>query len=266
MDQSIVLAGCGRMGGAILRGLSEKPAPGRRIFAVDPQAPEAEGATLLRSFGDLPPLDGALVLIAVKPYAVAEVLPLLRPLADAGGVFITIAAGITIEAVRAGLGGGATVVRALPNTPAAVMQGITAMAAGPEVSAADRGRCEALLGAVGDVVWLDEEGQIDAVTGLSGSGPAYFFRFAESLAKAGEALGLSPEIAMRLARRTLEGSGALAAADPRPLSELRVEVTSPNGTTAAALRRLDAEDGLDPLFVEATRAALDRTLQMGRGQ
>lgn len=264
MDQSIVLAGCGRMGGAILRGLEAQPSPGRRIFAVDPHAPEAEGATLLRSFAELPPIEDALVLIAVKPYAVAEVLPMLRPLAEAGGVFITIAAGITIDAVRSGLGGGATVVRALPNTPAAVMRGITAMAAGPEVSAADRARCEALLGAVGEVVWLADEGQIDAVTGLSGSGPAYFFRFAEALAKAGEALGLDQDVAMRLARRTLEGSGALAAADPRPLAELRVEVTSPNGTTAAALRRFDAEGGLDDLVIEGARAALERTLEMGR--
>jgi pyrroline-5-carboxylate reductase len=262
-DQPIVLAGCGRMGGAILRGLESQPDPNRRVYAVDPLAPQAAGAVLLRSFQELPALDGALVLIAVKPYAVAELLPMLRPLAEAGGAFISIAAGVTIDALRAGLGGQAPVVRAMPNTPAAVLRGITALAAGPGVDAALRARCEALLGVVGEVVWLDDEAQIDAVTGLSGSGPAYFFRFAEALAQAGEALGLSAEVAMRLARRTLEGSGALAEADRRPLAELRVEVTSPGGTTAAALAHFES-GGLDALLADATRAARDRAVELGQ--
>lgn len=263
MQRPIVLAGCGRMGGAILRGLQGQPDEGRRIFAVDPQTPSAEGATLLRRFEDLPALDDALVVIAVKPYAVADLLPMLRPLAEAGGVFINIAAGITIEAVRDGLGGHGQVVRAMPNTPASVMAGITGIFAGPEVEAEARAACEALLATVGEVVWLDEEWQIDAVTGVSGSGPAYFFRFAEALAKAGEALGLSPEVAMRLARRTLEGAGALALADKRPLAELRVEVTSPGGTTAAALERLEA-GGLDGQLTDAVRAAFARAKELGR--
>jgi len=262
MQRPIVLAGCGRMGGAILRGLQSQPDPDRRIFAVDPQTPAAEGATLLRRFDELPPLEGALVLIAVKPYAVADLLPMLKPLAEAGGVFITIAAGITVDAIRAGLGD-VPVVRAMPNTPAAVLRGITAMAAGPEVDAEARASSEALLAAVGEVVWLDEEWQIDAVTGVSGSGPAYFFRFAEGLAKAGEAVGLSPDVAMRLARRTLEGAGALAFADERPLAELRVEVTSPGGTTAAALARFEA-GGLDGLVEEAAKAAFARAKELGR--
>ena len=263
MQRPIVLAGCGRMGGAILRGLQSQPDADRRIFAVDPQAPTAEGATLLRGFDELPPLDKALVLIAVKPYAVADLLPMLQPLADAGGAFITIAAGITVAAVRSGLGQSVPVLRAMPNTPAAVLRGITAMAAGPEIDAEVRASSEALLAAVGEVVWLDEEWQIDAVTGVSGSGPAYFFRFAEALARAGEDLGLSPDISMRLARRTLEGAGALAFADPRPLADLRVEVTSPGGTTAAALARFEARD-LDAMVSEAARAGFDRAKELGQ--
>jgi pyrroline-5-carboxylate reductase len=261
--ETIVMVGCGRMGGAILRGL-EAVGP-RQVWIVDPALPSHPGAQSVASLKELPPLEAPTVLLAVKPQVISGLLPDLEPLARGGTLFLSIIAGLTLASMSAALGEGARIVRAMPNTPAAVQQGITAAVAGPGVGEAERRRADALLGAVGEVVWLDDEGLIDAVTAVSGSGPAYFFRFAEALSQAGRALGLPPEIAERLARRTLEGSGALAAATERSLAELRAEVTSPAGTTAAGLARLDAEDRLDQLVAETVRAAEARSRELGRG-
>ncbi len=261
-DEAIVMVGCGRMGGAILRGLEAGPA--REVWIVDPAVEPSEGVHVVRTVSELPPLTDPTVLLAVKPQVIGGLLPDIAPLARGRTLFLSIIAGLTVETLRTALGEGARIVRAMPNTPAAVLQGVTAALAGPGVGEAERARADALLGAVGEVVWLEDEALIDAVTAISGSGPAYFFRFAEALSQAGRALGLPADVAERLARRTLEGAGALAASTDRSLAELRAEVTSPGGTTAAGLARLDAEGRLQRLVEETTEAAKTRSQELGR--
>ena len=261
-EETILMVGCGRMGGAILRGLEAKGAR-REVWIVDTALPSYPGARTVASLKELPPLDAPTVLLAVKPQVIGALLPDLAPLARGQTLFLSVIAGLTITGMSTALGAGARIIRAIPNTPAAVQHGISAAVAGPGVGEAEQRRADAILGAVGEVVWLEDEGLIDVVTALSGSGPAYFFRFAEALSQAGRALGLPPEIAERLARRTLEGSGVLAASTERTLAELRTEVTSPAGTTAAGLARLDAEDRLARLVEECVRAAEARSRELG---
>ena len=256
----IVFIGGGRMGGAILRGLiASGPC---EAFVVDPNVAEAPGATLVRDLDDLPDLDEAVVLLAVKPQIAGDLLPRLRRFARPGVLLTSIVAGLSLAGLRAALGEDVRAVRAMPNTPAGVLKGITGVYAPPNIDAAGRAHAEALLSAIGEVVWLNGEDGIDQVTAISGSGPAYFFRFAEALAAAGVEIGLPPETAQRLARRTLEGAGALAASTDRSLEELRVEVTSPKGTTAAALATFD-EGGLSALVAQAAKAAQARAKELG---
>ena len=256
----IVLVGGGRMGGAILRGLSASGPC--EAYVVDPNIAEAPGATLLRDLDDLPALDQAVVLLAVKPQIAGDLLPRLRRFTRPEVLLISIVAGLSLASLRAALGDTVRAVRAMPNTPAGVLKGITGVYAPPNIDAAGRAWAQALLSSIGEVVWLDDEGGIDLVTAISGSGPAYFYRFAEALAAAGEAMGLPAETAQRLARRTLEGAGALAASTDRSLEDLRVEVTSPKGTTAAALARFD-KSGLQALVGEAAAAAAARARELG---
>jgi pyrroline-5-carboxylate reductase len=247
------------MGGAILRGLAA--AVPCKAYVVDPNVPEAPGATLVRDFDELPDLDEAVVLLAVKPQIVGDLLPRLKRFAQPRVLLISIVAGLSLDNLRAALGDEVRAIRAMPNTPAGVLRGITGIYAPANIDATGRARAETFLSAVGEVVWLDDEGGIDLITAISGSGPAYFFRFAEALAAAGEALGLPAETAQKLARRTLEGAGALADSTDRTLEELRVEVTSPKGTTAAALQRFD-EGGLQALVAKAAGAAADRAREL----
>ena len=202
------------------------------------------------------------MLLAVKPQIAGDLLPRLQRFARPGVLLISIVAGLSLANLCAALGDEVRAVRAMPNTPAGVLKGITGVYAPPNIDAAGRAQAETLLSAVGEVVWLESEAGIDLVTAISGSGPAYFFRFAEALAAAGEAMGLSADTAQRLARRTLEGAGALAASTDRTLADLRVEVTSPKGTTAAALARFDA-GGLEALVAEAARASAARAHELG---
>lgn len=260
--ETIVMVGCGRMGGAILTGLQAKGP--QTVWIVDPAMPVHVGATTVAGLDDLPPIEGATVLLAVKPQVIGGLLPALAGLARPGALFISIVAGLTLETMTSALGPEARIVRAMPNTPAAVGRGISAAVPGAGTGAAERARADALLGAVGDVVWLDDEALIDAVTAVSGSGPAYFYRFAEALSQAGREIGLPAEVAERLARRTLEGAGALAASTDRSLAALRQEVTSPAGTTAAGLARFDADGRLDGLVDETVRAAQARSRELGR--
>lgn len=255
----IVFVGGGRMGGAILRGLTASGPC--EAFVVDPNVAEAPGATLLRDLDELPDLDQAVVLLAVKPQVVGDLMPRLRRFARPGVLLISIVAGLSLSILRQALGESVRAVRAMPNTPAGVLKGITGIYAPPNIDAAGRAHAEALLSAIGEVVWLDDEDGIDRVTAISGSGPAYFFRFAEALAAAGVEIGLPPETAQRLARRTLEGAGALAASTDRSLEDLRVEVTSPKGTTAAALAQFD-EGGLSALVAKAAKASRARAQEL----
>jgi pyrroline-5-carboxylate reductase len=257
-----VLVGGGRMGGAILKGLNA--AGGWDAIVVDPNIAEAPGAQLLRDASELPDMDEGVVLLAVKPQMVAGVFAPLRRFAKPGVLIVSIVAGVSLETLRDALGPDARLARAMPNTPAGVLKGVTGVYAAHDVSADQRALCEALLGAVGEVVWLEREGLIDAVTAVSGSGPAYFFRFTEALSAAGAELGFPPDVAERLARATLEGAGALAASTDRSLADLRVEVTSPKGTTAAALAEFDEAGAIQDLVGRAARAAFDRAGELGR--
>jgi pyrroline-5-carboxylate reductase len=202
------------------------------------------------------------VLLAVKPQQMAAVLPSYARFARPGTFFLSIAAGKTIGYLERHLGAGAAIVRAMPNTPAAVGRGISVACANPAVTAAQRAAATALLSAAGEVAWVEDEALIDPVTALSGGGPAYVFLLIECLAKAGAAAGLPEDLAMRLARVTVSGSGELARLSDEPAAVLRQNVTSPGGTTLEALKVLMAPDGLEPLLVKAIAAATRRSREL----
>jgi pyrroline-5-carboxylate reductase len=254
---TILLVGCGRMGGAMRAGWLEA---GHKVAVVEPGASAPEGAAASPDAlpADLRPIA---VVLAVKPQEAAKVLPAYARFASSA-VFLSIMAGKTIAGMRALLGGGAAVVRAMPNTPAAVRRGITVACPGPGVTAAQRDLCTGLLGAIGAVAWVEDEALMDPVTAVSGSGPAYAFLLAEAMEAAGIAEGLPAELARRLARATVAGSGALLAASAEDAAQLRRNVTSPGGTTAAALAVLMAEDGLPALMRRAVAAAARRSREL----
>ena len=261
----LLLIGCGKMGGALLNGLSAHPASApSAIFIVDPNPPAGMKAAVFPNVASVSGFDGGVVLIAVKPALIAALTHELARFAGPNTLFISIAAGIRLDALEIGLGRAASVVRAMPNTPAAVLRGMTGAIAGRFVTSDQRALAERVLSAVGDVAWVEDEALIDVVTAVSGSGPAYFFRLAEALARAGTEEGLPPHIADQLARRTLEGAGFLAAASEEPLATLRQNVTSPGGTTAAGLGVFDAADALDALAHAAVNAAAERARELGR--
>jgi pyrroline-5-carboxylate reductase len=213
----------------------------------------------------LPPAP-AIALVAVKPQMMGAALPGLAALGNGATLFVTIAAGTPIATYEAVLGERTPLVRAMPNTPAAIGQGITAIFGNASAGVADLDLAEALLSAVGQVVRLTSESQMDAVTAVSGSGPAYVFHLIETLAAAGEAEGLPADLAMRLARVTVAGAGALAMAAEESPAELRRNVTSPNGTTQAALEVLmDPAAGLPPLMRRAVARAAARSRELARG-
>ncbi len=261
--RGLVLLGCGKMGSAMLAGWLGRGLPAGAVWVIDPAPSDwlvARGVHLNEAL----PADPAVVLVAVKPQVMRGALPQLAPLGGGGVLFVSVAAGIPIAAYEEMLGGQTPVIRAMPNTPAAVGRGITAMVGNAQVTPAQADMAEALLSAVGQVVRLEDEGQMDAVTAVSGSGPAYVFYLIEALAAAGEAEGLAPDLALRLARATVAGAGALAEESGEDPAQLRVDVTSPGGTTAAALEVLmDAQNGLGPLMRRAVGAAADRSRELG---
>ncbi len=267
MAGTLLLVGCGKMGGALLSGwLDRKAADSYHVIEPGPGADAFKGkpgVTLHQGFESLPPgLAPEVVVLAVKPQTMAAALPAYRAFADKGAAFLSIAAGKTLGYFARHLGEKAAVVRSMPNTPAAIGRGIAVLCASPAVSPAQKDRCGALLAAAGEVGWVEDEGLIDAVTGVSGSGPAYVFLMIECLAKAGIEAGLAPDLAMRLARATVAGSGELARLSSDPASTLRENVTSPGGTTRAALDVLMAADGLEPLMVRAFAAATRRSREL----
>jgi len=260
----LLLVGCGKMGGAMLdgwlqRGLAASDAiVAEPVEALRPAKPGLRAVASSQDVSETP----AIVVLAVKPQTMDGVLPDLRRFADAGSVFLSIAAGKTLKYFAGHLGAAAKVVRAMPNTPAAVRQGITVACASAGVSAAEKKRCQELLEAVGQALWVDDEALMDPVTALSGSGPAYVFLLVEAMAAAGEKIGLSPDMAMQLARATVAGSGELLRQSPDPASQLRINVTSPGGTTAEALKVLMAADGIQPVFDKALAAASRRSKEL----
>ena len=262
--QGIVLLGCGKMGSAMLAGWLSRGLPTDKVWVLDPAPSEWVLGTGVQVNTNLPAAP-AIVLIAVKPQMMGDALPAITALAGGDTVFVSVAAGTSIAAFETAFGAQTPIVRAMPNTPAAVGQGITALCANAAgISALDEAAL--LMSAVGDVVLLDGEGQMDAVTGVSGSGPAYVFHLIETLAAGGEAQGLPADLALQLAKATVAGAGALAMQATEDPGQLRVNVTSPNGTTQAALEVLmDAENGFPALLPHAVAAATNRSKELANG-
>ncbi|MFC4667925.1 pyrroline-5-carboxylate reductase [Seohaeicola nanhaiensis] len=263
--RGLVLLGCGKMGSAMLTGWLAQGLPPASVWVLDPHPSDwlkAQGVHLNEGV----PLAPAVVLIAVKPQMMGEALPVLQPLGNGATLFVTVAAGTPISAYEAVLGNKTPLVRAMPNTPAAIGRGITALIGNASASVADLDGAETLLSAVGQTVRLDSEAQMDAVTGLSGSGPAYVFHLIETMAAAGVAQGLPEALAMQLAKATVAGAGALAETADEDPAQLRVNVTSPNGTTQAALEVLmDKDSGFPALLSRAVAAATNRSKELSRG-
>ncbi|KAB2870396.1 MAG: pyrroline-5-carboxylate reductase [Bauldia sp.] len=262
----LVLVGAGKMGGALLSGWLERGLDPNAALVIDP-SPPPDSAAMLSLAGIVPHasvpagMTARVLVVAVKPQIMSAVLPGLRPLVGTGTVALSIAAGTTLASLEAGLGP-VPIVRSIPNTPAQIGRGITGAVANGRVDDAARALVGDLLDAVGAVAWLDREADIDVVTAVSGSGPAYVFLFAECLAEAARSLGLPAELSERLARATVEGAGELLYRSELSPAELRQNVTSPNGTTAAALSVLMAEDGLAGLMKRAVAAARKRSEEL----
>ncbi|SJZ88051.1 pyrroline-5-carboxylate reductase [Enhydrobacter aerosaccus] len=260
----LLLVGCGKMGGAMLDGWLSRGLPASEVIVAEPAEalrPNKPGLCAVASSAEVRETP-EIVVLAVKPQSMDLVLSDLRRFAEEGAVFLSIAAGKTLKYFRSHLGPSAKIVRAMPNTPAAVRQGITVATAGGGVSEAQKKKCQELLEAVGQAVWIEDEALMDPVTALSGSGPAYVFLLVEAMAAAGTKLGLAPEMAMQLARATVVGSGELLRQSAEPAAQLRVNVTSPGGTTAEALKVLMADDGLQPVFDKALAAASRRSKEL----
>lgn len=262
----LVLVGAGKMGGALVAGWFAQGLDPQSLIVIDP-APPASSVGLLAKHGvsagaAAPPGVAAKALVvAVKPQIVKDALPALRPMIAAETLVLSIAAGIRIEALRAGLGRG-RIVRSMPNTPAEIGMGMSVAVKADDVGPAGGAVATALLEAVGAVAWVDEERLMDAVTAVSGSGPAYVFYLVECLAAAGEAVGLPSALAGQLARETVVGAGGLLRQSDLPAEALRKNVTSPNGTTAAALSVLMASGGLQELMAAAVQAAKKRSEEL----
>jgi pyrroline-5-carboxylate reductase len=256
----LLLIGAGKMGGAMLEGWLRQGMTPRQITVVDP-FPSERMRELAKDGLRLSPAPETIghtdiIVLAIKPQMLDAAAGLLQAVVAPGTLLVSVLAGKTIGNIRERAPAARAIVRAMPNTPAAVGRGITGCAASVETSGAQKAFATALLSSIGRVEWVEDEALIDAVTALSGSGPAYVFHLVEAMAAAGERTGLPPDLAMRLARATVEGAGELLYREPEtPASVLRQNVTSPGGTTAAALGVLMAEDGLTPLMVKAVAAA-----------
>lgn len=268
-EKRVLVIGFGNMGQALTRGWLAKRVPAA-IEVVDPVERSRAVATELglEAFAALDErgtdrLSPDVVVLAVKPKDFEAALEASRSFA-ASAVFVSIAAGRPIRSMLDVLGDGAAVVRAMPNTPAAIGQGMTVLSASGAVTSEQRAVCGELLAAVGAVAWIEDERQMDAVTAVSGSGPAYVFLLIECLERAAMELGLEPDLARELATVTVAGAGAYARASPDHAPELRRRVTSPGGTTEAALAILGGEGGLDHLLRRAVRAAEQRSRELSR--
>jgi pyrroline-5-carboxylate reductase len=260
--RGLILLGCGKMGSAMLKGWLRSGLPPMSVWVIDPHPSAWLKEQGVHIGADLP-ANPAIVIIAVKPQMMKAALPDVKALGNGETLAISIAAGTPIKIFEAMLGDQTPIVRAMPNTPAAVGRGITALIGNANVKPEDMDLAEALLLSIGQTVRLDNEGQMDAVTAVSGSGPAYVFHLVETLAAAGEAEGLPADLAMQLAKATVGGAGALAEDSDDTPTQLRINVTSPNGTTQAALEVLmDPEAGFPPLLRRAVAAAANRSREL----
>ncbi len=266
VPKRVLLVGGGNMGAAMAHGWLDRALAPAGLTVLDPNA----GAPLqpliekgARHVTEAPSESFDVVVVAVKPQVMEAALPALRPALSGDTPVVSVAAGKTVSSIERLLGE-RPVVRAMPNTPAMIGRGITGAYCNQRVTAEQRAMAQTLLEASGPVEWVEREGDIDLVTGVSGSGPAYVFLLAEAMAAAGAKLGLSPELAMRLARHTVAGAGELMIRSDDEPATLRRNVTSPNGTTAAALAVLMEPDGLEPLMQKAIAAAARRAAELSK--
>ena len=262
---TIALAGAGKMGGAMLTGWLAQGLDPKRVVVIEPHPVRrdqsaGQGIRLNPTPKDAGEVDT--LVVAVKPQSFREAGAALKAFTGSSTLVVSIMAGTTIAVLEAVVGG--SVVRAMPNTPAAIGRGITVAVAAKKVSAAQRAIADALLRATGSVEWVDQESLMDAVTAVSGSGPAYVFLLAEELARAGVAAGLPAELATKLARETVAGSGELLHRSDLSSATLRQNVTSPGGTTAAALEVLMGSDGMEKLMTRAVAAATQRSKDLAK--
>lgn len=267
LDGELLLLGAGNMGGAMLTGWLAQGLDPKSVLVQDPSPPPAIAALLakhgIKSAARVEPTrPPAVILAAVKPQIMEEVFPPVAKFAGPDTVVLSIAAGKTIAGFEKHLPANTAVVRSMPNTPASVARGITAAVGNAHVTAKHKAACQSLLEAVGAVVWLDGEDLIDAVTAVSGSGPAYVFLLAECMAEAGRKAGLPAETAAKLARWTVAGAGELLHRSDLGADQLRKNVTSPNGTTYAALQVLMGANGLQPVMDAAIDAATKRSKEL----
>jgi pyrroline-5-carboxylate reductase len=266
ISRTILLVGAGKMGSAMLEGWLALGLDPKNAAVLEPQ-PARELIALAARGLRLNPAASAIgeasaIVIAVKPQIASEVMPALASYVGAGTVVVSIMAGRTLGFLEQALSQRAALVRAMPNTPAAIGRGITVAVPNGRVSGRQRELVHALLAATGAVEWIADEGLMDAVTAVSGSGPAYVFLLVEALARAGAAAGLPADLAARLARATVAGSGELLQRSPLDPASLRQNVTSPGGTTAAALEVLAGPQGLEELMTRAVAAATERSRQL----
>jgi len=266
IKDTVVLAGAGKMGGAMLAGWLAQGLDAGRVVVIEPQPSDEIRALVTKGIRLNPsPKDVSAVatlVVALKPQSFREAGPDLKPFAGPATLVVSIMAGTTIASIEAVCG--PIVVRAMPNTPAAIGRGITVAVAAKNVSADQRAVADALLRATGSVEWVDNESLMDAVTAVSGSGPAYIFLLAEELARAGVEAGLPAELATKLARETVAGSGELLHRSDLASATLRQNVTSPGGTTAAALEVLMGQDGMQSLLTRAVAAATRRSRELAK--
>lgn len=263
--KGLVLLGCGKMGSAMLAGWLAGGLPAASVWVIDP-APSDWLKTQGVHINEELPLEPAIVLVAVKPQMMGAALPKLCAMGNGLTLFVSIAAGTAIATFADVLGERTPIVRAMPNTPAAIGKGITALIGNDQTRAAHMDMAEDLLSAIGETVRLSDESQMDAVTAVSGSGPAYVFHLIETMAAAGHAQGLPADLALQLATATVAGAGALAQQSAEGPDQLRINVTSPNGTTQAALEVLmNPDDGFPALLSRAVKAAADRSQELSRG-
>jgi pyrroline-5-carboxylate reductase len=266
LQGTIVLAGAGKMGGAMLSGWLAQGLDANRVAVIEPypsgeiNALAARGVRLNPARSDIGSV--AALVIALKPQMFREAGPALKPFIASDTLVVSIMAGITLASIAEICGG--NVVRAMPNTPAAIGRGITVAVAAGNVSAAQRAVADALLRAIGSVEWTGDETLMDAVTAVSGSGPAYVFLLAEELARAGVEAGLPPELATKLARETVAGSGELLRRSELDSATLRENVSSPGGTTTAALEVLMGRNGMQSLLTRAVAAATKRSRELAK--
>jgi pyrroline-5-carboxylate reductase len=263
---TVVLVGCGQMGSAMLRGWVASSAASNYVVVEPAGISDALlSESRIDALSDASKLADALVpdavVFAVKPQVIGDIVPAYRRFARPQTVFMSIAAGTTVANLTKHLGD-AAIVRVMPNTPAAIGRAISVACANPRVTAAQRQLCDALLASIGESAWVEDEALLDPVTAVSGSGPAYVFLLIETLAEAGVKAGLPAELSLQLAKATVAGAGELARVSSEPPGRLRENVTSPGGTTRAALDVLMSETGLAELMTRAVAAATKRSREL----